>query len=89
VNQNPKSEIPADFVAAAAVKDQSFGQKDALCDLHARQHHFGSELGDGLAGCPAESGPGLGQRRLALVHSAVRPHQHAASHESADCFAER
>ena len=89
MNRNPKSVIPADFVAAAAVKDQSFGQKDALYDLHARQHHFGSELGQGLAGCPAESGPVLGQHRLALVRSAVMPHQHAASHESVNCFAER
>ena len=89
MNQNPKSETPADFVAAAAVKDQSFGQKDALCDLHAKQHHFGSDSGPGLPGCPAENGPGLGQHRSALVHSAVMPHQCAASHESADCFAER
>jgi len=89
VNQNPKSEIPADFVAAAAAKDQSFGQKDALCGLHARQHRFGSELGVGLPGCPAESGPALGQHRSALVHSAGMPHQCAASYESADCFGER
>ena len=89
MNQNPTSETPADFVAAAAVKDQSFGQKDALCDLHARQHRFGSELGDGLPGCPAESDPVLGQHRSALVHSAVMPHPCAASYESADCFAER
>jgi hypothetical protein len=89
VNQNPKSEIPVDFVAAAAVTDQSFGQKDVSHDLHARQHHFGSELGQGLAGCPAESAPALGQHSLALARSAVRPHQHAASHDCASCFAER